>query len=371
MSIEEREEHQQLRRSVRRFLEDRVPPTEVRRLAATEDGFDADLWRELAHGPELTGLTVPERFGGAGAGQVELGLVMEELGRALAFTPYLSTVVLAGNALLRAEDPDAQARYLPAIRAGELLATLAVDLSPTPGADPIERVTAETTAAGVRLRGSVPYVLDGAIADLLIVWASSVDGGGLYLVDAPAPGLERSPVTTVDRTRKQARVAFSDTPAVLLGTPDDGGRVLRETLALAITAIAAEQVGGARFCFDLALEYAKTRTQFGRPIGSFQAIKHRCVDLLLDLEAATSAARFAAACADEDLDAFPLEASSAKAYCSDASFRIARECIQIHGGIGFTWDHPAHLYYRRAKSTELLLGDAAYHREHVATLLGM
>jgi alkylation response protein AidB-like acyl-CoA dehydrogenase len=365
------EEHEQLRHSVRRFLADRFPRSEVRRLAETDTGVDLGLWQEMARGPGLTGLHIPERFGGAGGGHVELGLVMEELGRSLAFTPYLPTVVMAGTALLRSDDQVAQERYLPAICDGQLLATVAVDVPPTPGADPIPRVTAQKTASGVRLYGSMPYVLDGATADLLIVWASSTEGDGLFLVGGRSPGLERTPVATLDRTRKQARVSFSDTPAERLGSADVSRRVLQDTLAVAVTAIAAEQTGGAQTCLDMAVEYAKTRTQFGRPIGSFQAIKHRCVDLMLELEAAKSAARFAAACADDDPAAFPLEASSAKAACSDAYFSIARESIQIHGGIGFTWDHPAHLYYRRAKSSELLLGNATYHREKVAELLGM
>jgi alkylation response protein AidB-like acyl-CoA dehydrogenase len=214
-------------------------------------------------------------------------------------------------------------------------------------------------------------VLDGTIADLVLVVAVTEDGPGLFAVDGAANGLTRTSLATLDQTRKQARLEFDSVPATLIGGIDETPALIERTLQLACVALVAEQVGGAQRVLDASVDYAKNRVQFGRPIGSFQAIKHKCADMLLEVESAKSAAYYAAWAAGEDDPEFPLVASLAKAYCSDAFSHCASENIQIHGGIGFTWEHPAHLYFKRAKSSELLLGDPIYHRDIVATQLGI
>ena len=215
------------------------------------------------------------------------------------------------------------------------------------------------------------FVIDGANADLVLVAGRTDNGVSLFAVDAGAAGMTATPLATMDQTRKQARLEFASTPARLVG--DDGGAapVLARTLDLAAVALAAEQVGGAQRCLDMAVEYAKTRIQFGRPIGSFQAIKHKCADMLLEVESAKSAAYYAGWAAAEDSEELPVVASLAKSYCSEAYFHAAAENIQIHGGIGFTWEHDAHLYFKRAKSSELMLGDPSYHRELLAQRIGI
>ncbi len=214
-------------------------------------------------------------------------------------------------------------------------------------------------------------MLDGHTADLLIVAARTAAGVSLFAVEANANGVERTALSTMDQTRKQAKITFTDAPATLIGTDGAGWAVIETVLDLAAVALAAEQVGGAQKVLDMSVEYAKERIQFGRPIGSFQAIKHKCADMLLEVESAKSAAYYAGWCASEMNDELPSVASLAKAYCSEAYFHCAAENIQIHGGIGFTWEHPAHLYFKRAKSSELLFGDPSYHRELLAQRIGL
>jgi alkylation response protein AidB-like acyl-CoA dehydrogenase len=215
------------------------------------------------------------------------------------------------------------------------------------------------------------FVLDGHVANLLVVAARTPAGLGLFAVEGDAPGLTRTPLATMDQTRKQARLELAGTPGRLIGADGGASAGLSRTLDLAAVALAAEQVGGAQRCLDMSVEYAKERVQFGRPIGSFQAIKHKCADMLLEVESAKSAAYYAGWAAAESSDELPVVASLAKAYCSDAYFHAAAENIQIHGGIGFTWEHDAHLYFKRAKSSELLLGDPTYHRELLAQRIGL
>jgi alkylation response protein AidB-like acyl-CoA dehydrogenase len=215
------------------------------------------------------------------------------------------------------------------------------------------------------------FVLDGHTADLIVVAARTDAGVSLFHVDSGAAGLTREALSTMDQTRKQAKLTFDGTPAMLIGTDGQGWSVLEKVLDLVVVALAAEQVGGAQFVLEMAVQYAKDRVQFGRPIGSFQAIKHKCADMLLEVESAKSAAYYAAWCAAEMNDELPSVASLAKAYCSEAYFHAAAENIQIHGGIGFTWEHPAHLYFKRAKSSELLFGDPTYHRELLAQRIGL
>ncbi|GAA5153403.1 acyl-CoA dehydrogenase family protein [Pseudonocardia eucalypti] len=360
-------EHDQLRATVRRFLADRSPETEVRRLMETDTGHDPAVWRELAS-LGLTGLLVPERLGGAGAGAVALQVVCEEMGRALFCGPYLSSAVLATSVLLAAGDEDSQARYLPGLADGSLIGTLA--LTEASGSWRVQDVATRAEpdgAGGHTLTGEKLFVLDGALADLLLV----VTRDGLFAVTADAPGLTREPLTTLDATRKQARVTFDDTPAALVGAPGDVAASVADALDIAAAALAAEQAGGARRVLEMAVEYAKVRHQFGRPIGSFQAIKHKCADMLLEVESATSAAYAIGWSLDTGSTEVGVLASLAKAYCSEAYYHCAAENIQVHGGIGFTWEHPAHLYYKRATSAEQLLGSPGYHRELLATRLGI
>ena len=364
-------EQQEFRSMVRRFVEARSPEAAVREQMETERGFDPAVWSEMAEQLGLQSLTIPEEFGGQGFGYVELIVVLEEMGRSLLCAPYFSTVVLAVNTLLRAGDDDAKAALLPGIASGETIATLA--LAESNGrwdASGIE-ATASNDGGTWKISGTKLYVLDGHTADVVLVAARTAAGVSLFHVAGDAAGFTRAPLATMDQTRKQARLEFDGVEATLVGTDGAGWGVLSTVLDLAAVALAAEQVGGAQRCLDMSVEYAKERVQFGRPIGSFQAIKHKCADMLLEVESARSAAYYAGWRASERDDELPAVASLAKAYCSEAYFRVASENIQIHGGIGFTWDHPAHLYFKRAKSSELLFGDPTYHRELLAQRIGI
>jgi alkylation response protein AidB-like acyl-CoA dehydrogenase len=365
------EEQEELRKSVRRFLDDKSPETEVRRLMETTEGYDPAVWSQMAQQLGLQGLAIPEEYGGSGYTYVELIVVMEEMGRALLCAPYFSTIGLAANALLTSGDDAAKKEYLPGIASGETIATLA--LTEESGKWDESGITLEATKAGdgYTLTGTKSFVLDGHTAHLILVAARTGKGVSLFAVNGDASGLTRTALSTMDQTRKQAKLDFDGTPARLVGAEGQGWKTLEKTLDLAAVALAAEQVGGAQKVLDMSVEYAKVRVQFGRPIGSFQAIKHKCADMLLEVESAKSAAYYAGWAAAEDSDELPVVASLAKAYCSDAYFHAAAENIQIHGGIGFTWEHPAHLYFKRAKTDELYLGDPTYHRELLAQRIGL
>jgi len=365
------EEQEELRKAVRRFLDDKSPSTEVRRLMETTEGYDPAVWSQMANQLGLQALTIPEEYGGAGFGYVELVVVLEEMGRSLLCAPYFSTVALAANALLASGDEAAKSEYLPGIASGQTIATLA--FTEESGRWDVDGITMAATPSGGgwTLAGTKSYVIDGNTADLVLVAARTENGVSLFAVPGNAEGLTRTALSTMDQTRKQAKLTFANTPARLVGEEGGAGPVLSKTLDLAAVALAAEQVGGAQRVLDMSVEYAKHRIQFGRPIGSFQAIKHKCADMLLEVESAKSAAYYAGWAAAEDNDELPVTACLAKAYCSEAYFHAAAENIQIHGGIGFTWDHDAHLYFKRAKSSELILGDPSYHRELLAQRIGI
>jgi alkylation response protein AidB-like acyl-CoA dehydrogenase len=333
------DEQQDLRAMVRRFLAEKSPVSEVRRLMATEAGYDPAVWAQLGQ-LGLAGLTIPEKYGGAGCGPVEQLIVCEEMGAAL-----------------------------PPMASGETIATLAVPEDDGSWAPDQFRVTARRSGDRYLLDGRKSFVLDGMIADLILVAASSDDGPAVFAVDGDALGLSRQAMQTLDMTRKQAVLTFSGTPGRLVGQPGAAAEIVVQAVRGGVLALAAEQVGGAQRCLDMAVAYAKVRHQFGRAIGSFQAIKHMCADMLLEVESARSAAYRAAWAAADGAADVPLIASLAKAYCSEAYFHVAASNIQVHGGIGFTWEHDAHLYYRRAKSAEVMLGTPASHREVVAGLL--
>jgi len=365
------EEQDELRKTVRAFLENKSSEAAVREQMETDGGVDPAVWSQMGDQMGLQGLAIPEEFGGSGFGFIELGIVLEEMGRALLCAPYFSSVVLAANALLVSGDDAAKKAHLPGIASGETVATLA--FTEPSGKWDESGITMPATGKGSdwKLTGTKMFVLDGHTANLIIVAARTGKGVSLFAVEGDAPGLTRTSLSTMDQTRKQAKLEFANTPATLIGKEGAGWQVLSTVLDLAAVALAAEQVGGAQKVLEMAVEYAKVRVQFGRPIGSFQAIKHKCADMLLEVESAKSAAYYAMWCAAEMNDELPSVASLAKAYCSEAYFHATAENIQIHGGIGFTWEHPAHLYFKRAKSSELLFGDPTYHRELLAQRIGI
>ena len=365
------EEQEELRKTVRQFLDAKSSEAAVREQMETEAGFDAAVWSQMAEQMGLQGLAIPEEFGGSGYSYVELGIVLEEMGRALLCAPFFSSVVLAANTLIQSGDDAAKAAHLPGIASGETIATLA--FTEPSGKWDESGITMEASGAGDSwtLNGTKMFVLDGHTANLIIVAARTGKGVSLFTVAGDAAGLTRTALSTMDQTRKQAKLEFSNTPATLLGAEAEGWNTLSTVLDLAAVGLAAEQVGGAQKVLEMAVDYAKVRVQFGRPIGSFQAIKHKCADMLLEVESAKSAAYYGMWCAAEMNDELPSVASLAKAYCSEAYFHATAENIQIHGGIGFTWEHPAHLYFKRAKSSELLFGDPTYHRELLAQRIGI
>jgi alkylation response protein AidB-like acyl-CoA dehydrogenase len=328
--------------------------------------YDRDLWTVLAQQVGLHGLAVPEEFGGAGYGPVELAVVFEEMGAVLLSSPFFASVGLVATILQGAGDRAVCADYLPGIASGAAVGAFAF-LEQGGRWDESEiRLAATRTDGGWQLTGQKRYVVHGCAADFLVVAARTEAGVSLFLVETDAPGVDREPLDVLDPTRPQASVTLAGAPARLIGAQGGGWAVLRRAFDLAAIYLACEQVGGAARCLDISVEYAKSRVQFGRPIGSFQAIKHKCADMLVTVELARSAALSAAtAAADERPDA-PVLASLAKAVCSEGFVRCATETIQIHGGIGFTWEHPAHLYYKRARSGEVLLGSPGYHRELLA-----
>jgi len=373
MNLAFSDEQEELRRSVRRFLADKSPETEVRRLMETDTGYDPDVWAQMAEQMGLQSLAIPEEYGGAGFSFVELVVVLEEMGRALLCAPFFSGV-LAAAAVLASGDDQLKKEVLPGIASGELLATLALtEDSGRWDEAGVACVARPGDEGGWALDGHKTFVLDGLQAGVILVVARTAgsDGVSLFAVDGDASGLARAGMPTMDQTRKQARLAFSATPARLIGAEGKAWPIVSRALDRGAVALAAEQVGGAQRVLEMSVDYAKARVQFGRPIGSFQAIKHKCADMLLAVESAKSAAYYAAFAAAEDNAELPVMASLAKAFCSEAYFQAASDNIQIHGGIGFTWDHPAHLYFKRAKSSELILGDPAYHRELLAQRIGI
>ena len=370
------EEVKELRDSVRRFLADRAPISRVRELMETEDGIDRAVWEQAGAQLGLLGLAIPEEYGGAGFSFAEQAIVLEELGAALYSGPYLASGVLAATALLASPDEGARRDLLPAIASGEVIATVAFtedDGSWDPSAARLAAVKADDSW---RLDGHKSFVLDGGAAGLVLALAVADGRLCLFAVDGSAAdggaaGLTRVTLPTLDQTRKLARLTFDGVPARLIGSPGDAAAVMDHVLNVAAIALAAEQLGGAQRALDMTVEYTKVRHQFGRPIGSFQGLKHRLADLLLEVESLRSAVAYAASAVAEGSPEVPVLAPLVKAYASDTYFHVAAETIQMHGGIGFTWEHDAHLYFKRAKSSELFLGDASYHRERLATRIGL
>jgi alkylation response protein AidB-like acyl-CoA dehydrogenase len=373
------DEQEELRSAARAFLADHSSGEQVRLAMQSELGWDLDVWKRIATELGWPAVAIPEEYGGLGLGNIELVALMEVMGEFLLCAPFFSSICLTANAIRLGGSEDQKNEFLPALAEGRTLGALAwVEPRGNWGADGIEAV-ARATAGGFALSGTKRFVLDGHGADLLVVAARregsrGEEGVSLFAVPADTDGLSCAALPGMDQTRRLAQVVFEDVevPAsALMGDEGGGWRALRATLDLAAVALAAEQVGGAQRCLDLSVEYAVERQQFGRPIGSFQAIKHKCADMMVAVESARSGAYYAGCVADEDESKLSLVASLAKAACSDAFFRCAADAIQIHGGVGFTWEYDVHLYFKRARSTEVFLDDPAYHRERVAKGIGL
>jgi alkylation response protein AidB-like acyl-CoA dehydrogenase len=363
-------EQDEFRSNLRRFLTDRSPAKEVRRLMETEAGWERDGWRHLNETLGLTALRIPEAHGGHGFGFGELCIVLEEMGRALLCAPYFATAVLATGAIMNAGTEAEKQKLLPDIALGDTVATLAAAEDDGRWDAAATTLIATPAGSGYRLDGHKSFVLDGHTADLIVVLARAPGSTGesglsFFTVRDDAAGLERRLLKTMDPTRKLARLTFSGTEATLLGEAGAAAAPFARTMIEAAVCLANEMTGGAERLREDALAYAKMRMQFGRQIASFQSLKHKAADMLLDVELAKSAAYYAAAALDDGDEDVAATASLAKACASDAYTQTAIHAIQIHGGIGFTWDNDTHLWFKRAKSSEVLFGDASHHREQM------
>ncbi|WP_241566731.1 acyl-CoA dehydrogenase family protein [Mycolicibacterium elephantis] len=356
-----------LREAVRDFLAARSSSSAVRAVMDSPAGYDEGVWRELTADLGLAAIAVPEEFGGAAAGMRELAVVFEEMGAALLCAPFFATVALAIPTLLGSGDAIAMSEYLPSLVDGSKTATVVLNGTLDAWDPDAVTLTARSDGIGYRLYGDADRVIDGHTANIILAAANTDAGISLVAVSADADGLTREPLATLDRTRKVAKLSFDGVPARLIGA--DGGATagLERAYHVAIVALAAEQVGAAQRCLDMAVRYAKERIQFGRAIGSFQAVKHRCADMLVLVEGARSALQHAAEVPDGEQRA--VAASVAKMACSEAFLQVALDNMRIHGGIGFTWEHDAHLYVRRAKATQLIFGSPDYHAQRLATLV--
>jgi alkylation response protein AidB-like acyl-CoA dehydrogenase len=372
------EEQELLRNTARKFFENECGSDTVRRLMETPEGISAELWKKLAEQGWL-GLIYPEQYDGTGLGLVDLVVLMEEMGRAVAPGPYFSTVLLGGLAILEAGGEGQKKEWLPRIAAGDKRVALAW-MEPSAQLGPAGvTLTAVKRGETFTLSGTKLFVHDAHTADALVVAArtrpgAGADGVSLFLLPKGTKGLEVTLLPTMDQTRKLCEVACSDVTVgadALLGAAGAGWAPLSRVLDRATVALCAEMCGGAQKVLDMTVEYAKIRQAFGRPIGSYQGVKHRAADMLVDVENSKSITYYAAWALDENSPEAPLAVSMAKAYVSDAYRRVAAGGIQLHGGIGFTWEHDLHLYFKRAKGSEFTFGDATHHRERVAQLVNL
>lgn len=372
-----------IRDTAQAFLAEVSSPEAVRAAMFTEQGYDARAWQRITSEMYWQAIHIPEQYGGMGLGYVELVAMLEQMGRFLLCSPFYSTVCLATNALLVAGSEEQKAEYLPQIAEGSLTGTLAyTGVSGTWGAEAVETV-ASRQGDNYVLNGTLRYVPDGHTAGLLVIAARAEDsvaeqGVSLFVVPADSAGIKRQYLPTMDQTRKQAEIRLQNVEvpaAALMGEEGQAWPHLEKIIQLATVAVAAEQMGGAQQVLDATVAYTKERVQFGRPVAGFQAVKHQAADMMLQAEVSRSAVYYAACIAEEAMQGGPLAielpeaASVAKAYCSDAYFHNAGTAIQLHGGVGFTWEYDVHLYFKRAKSSEIFLGNGAYHRENVARLL--
>ncbi len=359
------DEQRALRTAVRKFSAENFDEATVRRLMESEPRFDPAVWRRLGSELGVLGMSVPEADGGVGGSLVDQAVAVEEFGAVLACGPLFGTVYLAIPALVACPAGSARDDLLAALVEGETTAAFAV---PDRGGA-FDASAISVTADGDALTGVVERVVDADAADELLVAALGSGGVSLYAVAAGTPGVQRTPLVTMDLTRPQAIVAFDGAAGRLLAGPDDAERVITHALEVGAALLAVEQVGAAQHLLDISVDYAKSRLQFGRQIGSFQAIKHKLADMLVDLEHARSAAYHAVWALSDGSDDPALAVSIAQALSSTALQRIAADTIQVHGGIGFTWEHQAQLYFKRAATDAALLGSAEQHRSRVADLV--
>jgi alkylation response protein AidB-like acyl-CoA dehydrogenase len=360
-----------LRSTVRKFLDTRMPEQRLRELLDSAEPFDADLWSEMNTSLGLHSLTIPEEFGGDEVGWAELSVVFEELGRALAPVPYFANVI-AAQALLHAGDDEASKRYLPHLADGSMRATVAVaEKDGSWDAATISTRATQEAGGAWRLDGMKFWVPNAVSADVVFVFARTTAGPTLFAVDPASAGVEVATMRVLDGTRPLSTLCLTSAPAKLIGREGAAGGVLSRLLDLAALALASEQVGAAQRCLEISVEHAKVRVQFGRPIGTFQAVKHLCAEMLAQLEMARAATEDAARQTDENSADSPAAAAAAHITCSAAAMFTAKETIQVLGGIGFTWDHPAHLYFRRAAASQMFLGGPARSHERLLDRLGI
>lgn len=370
MSLAITDEQNALRATARSFLASASPLTRVREVMATAVPFDEELWRRSCTELGAIGLAVPDELGGAGLGYLEVSYLAEEAGRALSLGPLVSTVGLAIPALM-AGLPEVGAVWLPRLCDGSAVAALAWLSTGEPWTSTTVSAHAVKSDLGWRVSGSFSPVLDGAAASVLFVLAHTTCGPTMFVIESEAQGVSRTPLPALDQTRGLARIDLFEAPATLLSAEGDGAAILATALYHADIVLAAEMVGGAQACLDMSVAYAKVREQFGRPIGSFQAIKHKCAEVMVEVEGARAMARYASWCASHLPQELPLAAAVAKATAAEAYLRAAGENLQIHGGIGVTWEHDAHLYFKRAKASLMLFGDVGTYRRRVADLIGI
>ena len=366
------EEQNILRESARKFVESQCGPEYIKQFVDGKREFDETLWKAMA-GLGWAGVLIPEEQGGAGLGFVELGVVLEEMGKGPMPGPFVSTVVMAAEAIRIAGTPKQRQAFLPRVASGELTGTLAWaepdGLYNTKGLKTIARAERD----GFVLNGTKLFVTDGASADLLICAAASESGTSLFVIDRKAPGLKITPVPAMDRTMNLSEVVLDGVAVsgdALLGREGEAKGTLKQLMNRINVAYALDMVGGGQRILEIGVEYAKTRVQFGQPIGSFQAIKHKCADILMEVEGARSISYYAAWAQGEEGEEATASASAAKAFCSEMYRRAAKEVLQILGAIGFTWEHETHIYLKRAQSLGSLFGDATFHRERLAQELG-
>src|SRR2546426_1338658 len=373
------EDQELLRDTARKFLDSECPTTFVRKMMADETAHSTELWKKITQLGWL-GIIIPEEYGGSGGNFLDLVVILEEMGKSLLPGPFFATVLLGSAAVLAGGSAVQKAALLPTVAGGNLLLSLAV-------AEPSGRydaagITLAATSKGSDfvLSGEKLFVQDAHVADQLVVAArtgqgsSPQDGITLFLVDAKAPGVRITQLKTVDMTRRQCHVAFQDVAVAgsqVLGEVGKGWPIVRRVLDQAMAGLCVEIVGTAQKALDIAVAYAKERVQFGKPIGSFQAVKHKCVDMMVQVENARSLTYYAAWTVDENVPEVGQAVPMAKAYCSDMAKTVTSEAIQVHGGIGFTWEHDMHLFYRRGLAAEAAFGSAPVHREVVAQTLNL
>ncbi len=361
------EEQRDLRALVRAFCADAWPETEVRRLMDTPDGFDPEVWRRLGGDLGILGLAVSEEYGGEGRGIVDLAIIADECGRVVACSPFLSTIALSATALLHSADDGPKRELLAGIIRGQKVIALAATDAAGHWQPTGESVTATEKSGAWTLNGTQSHVIDGAAASDLLVLAQTPTGPALFLVDPAAQGVTRKPQTTLDQTRRMAIVTLLNVPGTVVGALGGAAEAVAHARDVAAVVLAAEAVGGSQSLLDISVEYAKARLQFGRPIGGFQGVKHRCANMLVAVEDARSTAYHAAWALDDDsIDDIRVAVDLATVVTADAYRQVAKDTVQVHGGIGFTWEHPTHLYYKRAASDAALLGGRAAASERLA-----